>query len=318
MTNALVTGGAGFVGSHLVDRLLAEDYHVTVYDNRSTGRINFLGDAFKSRNFKFTVGDLLDKEHLLEVMSGKDIVFHLAANADIRDGLNDPSRDFAQNTQATHAVLEAMRAKRARRIVFASTGSVYGVPTIVPTPEDCPFPIQTSLYGASKVAGEGLISAYCEGFDFQGLILRFAPMIGERYSHGHLFDFYKKLSDNPDSIEIIGDGKQKKYSLYIHDSLDAIMLALTTQESKIDIYNIGNDNYYTIDESIEWICSELHIPNPIHIYTGKSWAGDNPDMYLDSSKIQTLGWKPKVSLRESVARTIKYLEISRWLVSSRI
>src|SRR5438094_6553547 len=192
-----VTGGAGFIGSNLVDRLLADGHAVTAYDNFSTGQREFLASALRHSAFRLIEGDLLDLPTLTRALAGHDFVFHLAANADVRFGTHHPRKDLEQNTIATFHVLEAMRAGGVRRIAFSSTGSIYGEPEVFPTPEGCPFPIQTSLYGASKLAGEALISAYCEAFGMQSYIFRFVSILGERYTHGHVFDFYKKLAANP-------------------------------------------------------------------------------------------------------------------------
>jgi UDP-glucose 4-epimerase len=205
-----VTGGAGFIGSHLVDRLLDLGHDVVAYDNLSTGQQAFLEPARASSRFELIQGDTLDSATLTEAMSGSEIVFHLAANADVRFGTQHPRRDLDQNTIATFNVLEAMRANGVRRIGFSSTGSIYGDATMIPTPENAPFPIQTSLYGASKLAGEALIQAYCEGFGFEGFIFRFVSILGERYSHGHVFDFYKSLRANPAELRVLGDGRQRK------------------------------------------------------------------------------------------------------------
>ena len=193
----IITGCAGFIGSSLVDRLLARGHQVTGLDNFSTGQRRFLEDALKNPAFKLIEGDLLDLSTLTHALSGGDMVFHIAANADVRFGTEHPRRDLEQNTIVTYNVLEAMRASGVKRIAFSSTGSVYGEALVIPTPEDAPFPIQTSLYGASKLACEGLIAAYCEGFGFQSWIFRFVSILGERYTHGHVFDFYKQLKADP-------------------------------------------------------------------------------------------------------------------------
>src|SRR5262245_20262255 len=192
-----VTGCAGFIGSNLVDRLLADGHQVVGFDNFSTGHLEFLSRARLSSAFSLVRGDLLDQSSLAEAMDGADLVFHLAANADVRFGTEHPRKDLEQNTIATFDVLEAMRKNEIKTIAFASTGSIYGEPAVFPTPEDSPFPVQTSLYGASKLAAEGLIAAYCEGFTFQAYIFRFVSILGERYTHGHVFDFYKQLRSDP-------------------------------------------------------------------------------------------------------------------------
>ncbi len=254
-----VTGNAGFIGSNLVDSLLQVGHEVVGYDNFSTGAPEFLRKAQESSNFRQVRGDSLDLGMLKQAMQGADLVFHLAANADVRLGATYPRKDLDQNTIATFNVLEAMRVNGIKRICFASTGSIYGEPKIFPTPEDCPFPVQTSLYGASKLAGEGLISAYCEGFGMQSYIFRFVSILGERYTHGHVFDFYLKLQANPDEIEVLGDGKQRKSYLYVKDCVEAIMTVIDHPEAQatVNIFNLGTDEYCQVDESLDWICQLL-------------------------------------------------------------
>src|SRR5712691_2981994 len=218
-----VTGAAGFIGSSIVDRLLASGHSVVGYDNFSTGQRRFLEDASKSPQFRLVEADLLNTDALRSAVAGSDMVFHLAANADVRFGTHHPFKDIEQNTIATFNVLEAMRANGIKRIAFASTGSIYGETSVVPTPEDAPFPIQTSLYGASKLAGEGLIQAYCEGFGFEGYVFRFVSILGERYTHGHVFDFYHQLLEHPDHLHALGDGTQRKSYLYVQDCVDAML-----------------------------------------------------------------------------------------------
>src|SRR6266550_1227915 len=201
-----VTGGAGFIGSNLVDRLVSDGHSIVAYDNCSTGQAEFLAEAMKDDRFRLIKGDILDLPALTSAMAGAEAVFHLAANADVRFGPDHPRKDLDQNTIGTFNVLEAMRVNDVRRIAFSSTGSIYGEPEIFPTPEDAPFPVQTSLYGASKLAGEGLVQAYCAGFGFQACIFRFVSILGERYTHGHVFDFYDKLRADPHHIEVLGNG----------------------------------------------------------------------------------------------------------------
>ena len=238
----VVTGGAGFIGSNLVDRLLAE-HEVVAYDNFSTGSEAFLRDAKRHPNFTLVRGDVLDTEQLTAAFKGAEMVYHLQANADVRHGTDHPRKDLDQNTIGTFNVLEAMRKNGLRKIMFSSTGSIYGDATMIPTPEDAPFPVQTSLYGASKLAGEALIQAYCEGFDFQAFIFRFVSILGERYTHGHVFDFYKRLLVNPNELEVLGNGLQKKSYLYVQDCIDAIFMAVAKSDAKVNIYNLGTDEY---------------------------------------------------------------------------
>src|SRR5256714_7682475 len=248
-----VTGAAGFIGSNLVDRLLANGETVVGYDNLSTGKKGFLEPASANSKFRFVEGDLLGAAALTAAMQGAEFVFHFAANADVRFGTEHPERDLQQNTIATFRVLEAMRENGVKRIAFSSTGSIYGEPSVFPTPEDAPFPVQTSLYGASKMACEGLISAYCEGFGFSAWIFRFVSILGERYTHGHVFDFYKRLTADPTQLHVLGNGKQRKSYLYIQDCIDAIFTAIESTEGKAAILNLGTDEHCDVNDSIGWI-----------------------------------------------------------------
>ncbi len=314
----LVTGCAGFIGSNLVDRLLAGGHIVVGYDNFSTGQEAFLDSARKSPHFTLVRGDILDLPALTDAARGVEIVFHLAANADVRFGLDHPGKDLEQNTIGTFNVLEAMRASDARRIVFSSTGSIYGEANVIPTPEEAPFPVQTSLYGASKLAGEGLIQAYCHGYGFQGYIFRFVSILGERYTHGHVFDFYKQLRSDPAQIRVLGDGKQRKSYLYIQDCIDAILFVLEKAHDPVNIYNLGTDEYCRVDDSLGWITEHLGI-DPVRHYSGgeRGWIGDNPFIFLDCRKVRALGWTPKLTIRESVIRTLDYLQANPSLLEAR-
>jgi len=315
---AFVSGGAGFIGSNLVDRLLDLGHEVTVYDNLSTGLLQFLENARDFDRFRLVEGDLLDEGSLSEAIAGHEFVFHLAANADVRFGTEHPRRDLEQNTIVTNNVLEAMRKNGINKIAFASTGSVYGDATVIPTPENAPFPIQTSLYAASKLAGEGLIAAYCGGFGFQSWIFRFVSILGERYTHGHVFDFYRKLKQNPSRLEVLGNGKQRKSYLYIQDCIDAMLFALEKSNESVNVLNLGVDGYCEVNDSIGWICEELGV-SPKLEYTGgdRGWIGDNPFIFLDTSKIRDLGWKPKLSIKDGVLKTIQYLKTNEWVFEER-
>jgi UDP-glucose 4-epimerase len=318
MQRVLVTGGAGFIGSNLVDRLLADGRRVTVYDNFVTGQREFLAGAFRHPNFQLVEADVLDLPALKKALAGHDFVFHLAANADVRFGTHHPHRDLEQNTIATYHVLEAMRANGVNRIAFSSTGSIYGEPEVFPTPETCPFPVQTSLYGASKLAGEGLIAAYCHGFGFQGYIFRFVSILGERYTHGHVFDFYAKLLDNPHQIEVLGNGKQRKSYLYVQDCLEAMLLVIERGREPVNVYNLGTQECCMVDDSLGWICGHLGL-HPKRRYTGgeRGWIGDSPLILLDTSKVRALGWQPRRTIREGILCTLEYLQANPWVLERR-
>jgi UDP-glucose 4-epimerase len=318
MKKVLITGCAGFIGSSLLDKLLAQGLKVVGLDNLSTGQKHFTEYQATSPSFRFFALDLLNLGDLQNAMKGCDFVWHLAANADVRFGLKHPGKDLEQNTRATFHVLEAMRANGVSKIAFSSTGSVYGEAKVFPTPEDAPFPVQTSLYGASKLAGESLIQAYCEGFGFQSWIFRFVSILGERYTHGHVFDFYQQLRNDPSRLRVLGNGKQKKSYLYIQDCLDAMLLAVERAEKKVNIFNLGVDGYCEVNDSIGWICREMGV-NPKLEYSGgdRGWVGDNPFIFLDTKKIQSLGWKPEVSIEEGVVRTVRWLRDNEWVLEAR-
>ena len=313
-----VTGAAGYIGSNLVDRLLAQNHTVVGYDNFSTGMPQFLTQAQTNPNFTLIHNDLLNADALTSAMQGCDFVYHLAANADVRFGTQHPFKDLEQNTIGTYHVLEAMRKQGIRQIAFASTGSVYGEATIFPTPENAPFPIQTSLYGNSKLAAEGLIQAYCEGFGMQSYIFRFVSILGERYTHGHVFDFYRQLLVNPDKLHVLGNGKQRKSYLYIQDCIDAMQLIVEKAHDKINIFNLGTNEYCEVNDSIQWICEYLNV-SPKLDYAGgeRGWIGDNPFIFLDTAKIRNLGWVPKLSIAEGVKKTIAYLHQNPWVLEAR-
>lgn len=312
-----VTGGAGFIGSHMADYLIKQGKSVVVYDNFSTGLRRFITHR-PSQQFTVIEGDLLNKSSLTKAMRGCDCVIHFAANADVRFGTNHPSKDLEQNCIATHNVLEAMRENYISKIAFASTGSIYGEAVEFPTPELTRFPIQTSLYGASKLAAEGLIQAYCEGFQFQSWIFRFVSILGERYTHGHVFDFYKQLLKDPTQLHILGDGHQRKSYLYIQDCLTAIDTAITKSKERVNIFNLGTDEYCEVNQSVHWICEHLKL-NPEKIYSGghRGWIGDSPFIFLDTQRIRALGWQPTVSIQDAVVKTLDYLMQNQWILGKR-
>jgi UDP-glucose 4-epimerase len=315
---AFVTGCAGFIGSHLTDRLLSSGAAVVGFDDFSSGQRRFLDGALRNPAFRLIEGNLLDADALQTAMRGMDCVFHLAANADVRRGIEQPRKDLENNTIATHNVLESMRANDIRKVAFASTGSVYGESTVFPTPEDAPFPVQTSLYGASKLACEGLVSAYCEGFDMQAWIFRFVSILGERYSHGHVFDFYRQLRSDPTHLPVLGNGRQRKSYLDVQDCLDGMLLAMERAGGKVNLFNLGLDSYCEVNDSIGWICGALGI-SPRITYSGgeRGWVGDNPFIFLDTRRIRELGWRPQLNIEQGVLKTLDYLQRNPWLLESR-
>ena len=323
MEKVFVTGAAGFIGSSLIDRLLVGGKHVVGWDNFSTGQREFIQSALAHPKFKLIEGDNLDLSALTRAMAGCDFVFHLAANADVRFGLEHPDKDLQQNTVATFNVLEAMRANGIKGIAFSSTGSVYGEAEIIPTPENHPFPIQTSLYAASKVAGECLIQSYCEGYRFEGYIFRFVSILGERYTHGHVLDFYKQLLAHPDHLKVLGDGTQQKSYLYIGDCLNAMLHVVnraTARQSRhnVETYNLGTDEYVQVNDSIGFICRALGVKPKLEYSGGKKgWVGDNPFIFLDTKKIRATGWKTTLTIEQSIIRTLQWLQQNQWVLQHR-
>jgi UDP-glucose 4-epimerase len=311
----VITGGAGFVGSNLVDALLGSGRAVRVLDNLSTGSEEFLQSAHLSPLFDMIRCDLVgDDAKLPGYVEGASAVVHLAANADVRFGWSNPKRDLTQNAIATQNILEAMRVAGVKRILFASTGSVYGEASMIPTPEDCPFPVQTSLYGASKAAAEGLISAYAEGCGIRGTIFRFVSNLGPRYSHGHVLDFTRQLLADPTCLSVLGDGTQRKSYLHVADCCSALLWALNSDQ-RLEIYNLGTDEFCTVTDSVSWICSRLNV-NPTVEYQGgdRGWIGDNPFIYLDTTKLRAAGWAPRYAIREAVEETVDWLLANRWIL----
>jgi UDP-glucose 4-epimerase len=318
-----VTGAAGFIGSNLADRLLQDGHEVIAWDDFSTGQRPFIAGALASPRYRLVEGDNLDLPGLTRAMAGAEFVFHLGANADVRFGLEHPGKDLQQNAVATYHVLEAMRANGIVHIGFSSTGSVYGEAKVIPTPEDAPFPIQTSLYGASKVAGENLIQAYCEGYGFEGYIFRFVSILGERYTHGHVFDFYQQLLEDPGHLRVLGDGSQRKSYLYVQDCVDA-MLRVTTEHTareaphRVQVYNLGADEYCQVTDSIGWICGYLGLEPELRFTGGeRGWVGDNPFIFLDTEKIRQTGWRAKLTIQEGIVRTVAWLQENRWVLEKR-
>jgi UDP-glucose 4-epimerase len=323
MEKVFITGAAGFIGSSLADRLLASGLHVVGWDNFSTGQEEFVAGARASVRFRLLRGDNLDLPGLTAAMKGCDTVFHLAANADVRFGLDHPRKDLEQNTIATFNVLEAMRTNGIKTIAFSSTGSVYGEAAVIPTPEDHAFPVQTSLYAASKLAGEAMIQAYCEGFGFEGYIFRFVSILGERYTHGHVLDFYKQLLQHPDHLKVLGDGTQRKSYLYIGDCLSAMLHVMgqaraAVAKHRVEILNLGTEEYVQVNDSIRCICAHMGL-QPRLDYSGgnRGWVGDNPFIFLDTARVRSTGWNTTLTIRESIVSTLRWLQENKWVLERR-
>jgi UDP-glucose 4-epimerase len=315
---AFITGGAGFIGSNLADRLLELGYEVVVFDNFSTGQTQFVEHNLAHVNYELIEGDVLDKAVLTSSMRDCDIVFHFQANADVRGGEKNTLIDLEQNTIGTHHVLEAMKINEIKKIVFASSATVYGEPEIIPTPENI-APVQTSLYGASKYSAEAMIQAYSEYFEMQCWIFRFVSFMGPRYTHGVIFDFMKKLKKNPSELFILGDGNQRKSYLHVADGIKAILLAIEKSNEKVNIFNLGNKDWINVTDLTDIVCSTIGLENVKYIFSGglRGWKGDTPTVHLDIEKISKLGWTPEFSIRDTIIETVKYLSQNEDLLYSR-
>lgn len=301
----LVTGGAGFIGSHLVDKLIKES-EVIVLDNLSTGKEDNIKQHFNNPNFQFHKVDLV-KEKICTYFKDVDVVWHLAANPDVKAALKNTRVDIDQNILATYRVLEAMRKSNVKKIIFTSSSAVYGEANKIPTPEDYGPLMPISLYGASKLSCEVLISAYCHTFDMDAVILRLANIIGPRSAHGVIFDFIVKLKENPNELEILGNGNQKKSYLYIYDCIDAMLIAAERAKNQVEIFNVGSEEWVTVKEIAKIVCEELKL-NPKFRFTGgkRGWKGDVPAMLLDITRIKKFRWKPQWKLSDALRETIRW------------
>jgi UDP-glucose 4-epimerase len=313
-----ITGGAGFIGSHLADKFLENGYEVVVYDSLVTGHKKFIEHNLKNARYTFVEGNVLDVNLVKKSSVGCDVVCHFQANADVRGGIHNTRIDLEQNIICTHNVLEAARENNIKKFLFASSATVYGEPSVFPTPENTQL-IQTSLYGASKASAESLIQAYCEAFGMQGWIFRFVSFLGARYTHGVVFDFIKKLKANPGQLEILGDGGQRKSYLDVADGVEAMMVALHQAKNKINIFNLGNQEYMNVVTVADIICREMQLDNVKYQFTGgtRGWIGDSPFVHLDIAQISALGWKPQHSIQDAVKRTVAYLLQNEDLLFSR-
>jgi UDP-glucose 4-epimerase len=314
----LVTGGAGFIGSNLIDQLVRDGHSVRIFDNFSTGKYEFISHLESNSSVQVFNDDLLDSNAIQNAVRDCDAVVHLAANADVRFGWNHPRRDYEQNVLATQNVLEAMRISEVRRLIFSSTGSVYGESPIIPTPENAPYPVQTSLYGASKNAAEGLISAYAEGGFLDATVFRFVSILGPRYSHGHVIDFVAQLVEHPDELLVLGDGSQRKSYLHVNDCVNAITARLSSSP-KFETLNLGVDSFCQVKDSIGWIIERMGVSPKIRFTGGeRGWIGDNPFIYLSIEAMQGFGWAPSSTIRGAIEDTVDWIMTNKWVLSSAI
>jgi UDP-glucose 4-epimerase len=303
----IVTGGAGFIASHIVDDLLSKGADVTVLDNMRTGQPKIVEAHKKNPHYRFLKLDLLQKEKTVEACKGADFVFHLAANADVRGGITNTSIDLEQNVLATHNVLEALRLNDIKGLVFTSTAAVYGTQKVFPTDEGAQKK-QNSLYGASKISCEAFVEVYSEYYGITSSIYRFVSIVGERYPHGVVIDFYRKLRKNPKRLEILGDGKQKKSFLYVKDCVAGVMLGAANTKGA-QAYNLGQNYTIPVTRVADMIVEEMGLKGVKYDYTGgeAGWVGDQPIVLLSTAKIESLGWKPAVSIEAGIRKTIRYL-----------
>jgi UDP-glucose 4-epimerase len=304
-----VTGGAGFIGSNLCDHLIKENYNVIALDNLKTGKLSFLKNLKKKKNFKFINIDLKNKDKLIQLIKKNSIVFHLSANADVRNGINNRNIDLQENVIVTHNVLEACIKNNVKKIVFSSTGSVYGEATQIPTIENENYPIQTSLYATSKNCCEGLITSYSKYFGIKYSIFRFVSVLGPRYTHGHVIDFYRSLLKDKSTLKILGNGLQKKSYMHVDDCCRALLMSIKNRKFDNQILNLGSKEWITVNQSIKIICKRLNL-NPKIIrqkYKKQGWPGDNPKIFLSTKKINKLGWRVTKSIETSIIETLEYL-----------
>ena len=306
----LVTGGAGFIGSHLVERLLL-DNEVTVLDNFSSGRIEFLEPYRDIPDFHLLTGDLMNPKILDNAVSGKDFIFHLAANPDVKLGSEDTHVHLEQNVLATYNLLEAMRKNDVRQMAFTSTSTVYGEAAEVPTPEDYGPLLPISLYGASKLSCEALISSYCHTFQMQSWIYRFANIVGERGTHGVLVDFIRKLRENSGKLEILGSGKQRKSYLEVKDCVCAMIHAVEHSTGEVNVFNIGSEDSVDATEIADIVVGQMGLDRVEYNYTGgidgRGWRGDVKLMLLSIEKIKRLGWSPELGSAGALEVAVKAL-----------
>ncbi|NJE42917.1 NAD-dependent epimerase/dehydratase family protein [Thermococcus sp. GR6] len=310
----LVTGGAGFIGSHLVDRLMELGYEVRVLDDLSAGTLDNLKRWLEHERFEFIEGDMRNREIVKKAVEDVEVVFHLAANPEVRIGSQSPELLYETNVVMTYTLLEAMRKSWVKYLVFTSSSTVYGDAEVIPTPEDYAPLEPISVYGGAKLAAEALISGYAHTFDFKALIFRLANIIGKRSNHGVIYDFINKLRKNPGELEILGDGTQRKSYLHVSDTIDGMLHIFEhfRKEGKTyDAYNLGNDDWITVREIAEIVSEEMGL-NPAFRFTGgvdggRGWKGDVKFMRLSIEKAKKTGWKPKLNSYEAVRRTVREL-----------
>lgn len=304
----MITGGAGFIGSHLSERLLENGNEVIVLDNLSTGKKDNLKICFENKRFEFVKNDLNNQKKISCYLKNTQTVFHMAADPEVRTGFTNPEIAFQQNILNTYNLLENIRKSNVKQIIFASSSVVYGEPETIPTPESYGPLIPISIYGGSKLACEGLISAYCNNYGIKGTIVRFANVVGSRSRHGVIWDFIRKLKANNKKLEILGDGKQTKSYIHVKDCINGFLFAAKHTRKKVDFFNIGNNDKISVIEIGEIICNLMQVDKTKIVISGgtkdgRGWVGDVKNMHLDISKIRKLGWKPKLNSKETIEKS---------------
>jgi UDP-glucose 4-epimerase len=313
LKNVLVTGGCGFIGSHLVDALMTEEAKVQVLDNLSSGTISNIKKWVANSRFDFVEGDLLDTKALKMLHRDYDVVFHLAANPEVRVSSTDPDIHFHQNIVATYNLLEYLRKAQSKAtIAFASTSAVYGEPENIPTPESYGPLKPISVYGATKLACEALITAYAYNYGFKARIFRFANVVGPRSNHGVIHDFILKLRNNPEQLEILGDGKQTKSYIYVDDCVQALEKGVEKATQQVDYFNIGSEDQINVKDIGDFVIQAMGLTNVDIKLTGgvdggRGWIGDVKIMRLDTEKMKSVGWHPKLNSSEAVKQTINQI-----------
>ena len=310
----LITGGAGFIGSHLVDRLMELGHEVRVLDDLSAGSLDNVKRWLENENFEFIKGDMRDSETVKEAVKDVEAIFHLAANPEVRIGAQSPELLYETNVMITYNLLNAVRDSGVKYIIFTSSSTVYGDASLIPTPEDYGPLEPISVYGGAKLAAEALISGYAHTFGFKALIFRLANIIGERSNHGVIYDFINKLRKNPEELQILGDGRQRKSYLHVSDTVEGMLKIFEHfkgDAKTVDFYNLGNDDWITVREIAGIVSEEMGL-KPRFVFTGgvdggRGWKGDVKFMRLAIEKAKATGWRPRLSSYEAVRRTVKEL-----------
>jgi UDP-glucose 4-epimerase len=302
-----ITGGAGFIGSHMVDALLQRGEKVTVFDNLTSGKLDYISHHCTDKHFEFIRGDLGDLNRLKEAVGGHDFIFHFASNPDIARGMLETDLDLREGIILTYNVLEAMRLNGVKKIIYSSGSGVYGEAGTIPTPENYGPLLPISMYGASKMACEGLISAFCHLFDIQAWIFRFANIVGKRQTHGVGFDFIRRLRKDSTRLKILGDGNQSKSYIHVKDAVDAMLFVLERARDRVNFFNVSTNDYITVTEIAQLVVKELGLENVKFEYTGgdRGWKGDVPSVRFDLNKIKSYGWKATLSSIEAIRKSVR-------------